>query len=300
MPGLIHNTLWPFPQEDYPPAQRLLRSVGKRLTACAAALDASYRLPSREELNRAHEGYDRMAHAYFEHPFRRPLWECMKRSISGGASLTDYFCLHRYVRRHKPRRILELGCGISSCILANALAENATEDPAGEPGHLHSMEHLELYFADVQKVIPADLKPFVTFHLSPAEVFQWRGMVPTSCYQQLPDEPYQLLFVDGPPAEGRSNGDMFRVMERLRRPVDILIDKRVKTAMTLDRYLPKGTVWFDYSQELGFARDVTHAMLAAEPRMTMPMRHKDVFTHFDLVAGIPQPAAQPSNHQPAP
>lgn len=292
MPGLIQTALWPFPQEDYPPAQRLLRSVGKRLTACAAALDESYRVPSPAELSLAHGGYDQMARTYFEHPFRNPLWECMKRSISGGASLTDYFCLHRYVRRHKPRRILELGCGISSCILANALAENAVENPVGA-GHLHSMEHLEMYFADVQKVIPDNLKAFVTFHLSPAEIFHWRGTVPTSCYQQLPEEPYELLFVDGPPAEGRSNGDMFRVMGRLRQPVDILIDKRVKTAMTLDRYLPKGTVWFDYSQELGFARGVTAAMLAAEPRMTMPMRHKDVFAHFDLVDSASQKAAQP-------
>ena len=260
-----------------------MRSCGKRLTGLMAAIEGGYQVPSSSQQLEIHNEYTAIANRYFEDSFRKPLEECMKRSISGGASMTDYYCLHRYICVHKPRRVLELGCGISSCIFANAFAENAISDPACAGNHLHSMEHLDKYFADVNKVIPDDLKSYVTFHLSMAEVFNWRNILPTSSYTQLPDESFELLFVDGPPAEGRSNGDMFKIIEKSPVPVDIIIDKRVKTTMTLDRYLPKGTVWFDYAQELGFARGVTSDMLLKEQRMIMPLRHRDIFMHFDLI-----------------
>jgi len=287
MLNYIHRLLWPFPMEECSGGARFLRSCGKRLTCLTAAIEGGYQVPSPSQQREIHDEYTEIANKYFEDSFRKPLTECMKRSISSGVSMTDYYCLHRYICVHKPRRVLELGCGISSFIFANAFAENTISDPACAGNHLHSMEHLEKYFADVNKVIPDDLKSYVTFHLSMAEVFYWRDILPTSSYMQLPDESFQLLLVDGPPAEGRSNGDMFKIIEKSPEPVDVILDKRVKTTMTLDRYLPKGTVWFDYAQELGFARGVTADMLLKEPRMIMPLRHRDIFKHFDLTESRP-------------
>ena len=93
MLGLIQTALWPFPQEDYAPSQRLLRSVGKRLTACAAALDESYRVPSREELRRAHgaEG-ERAKNKNAEQQAQNPLFAPLVKTLAGHVCFQPINC----------------------------------------------------------------------------------------------------------------------------------------------------------------------------------------------------------------
>lgn len=63
------------------------------------------------------------------------LWKLLQayieKSSSTGCSFSDYLVLYNWVRRHKPKEILECGTGMSTVVLAHALKENYQEEGGG-------------------------------------------------------------------------------------------------------------------------------------------------------------------------
>ena len=91
------------------------------------------------------------------------LWSLMQEAARGtavtGASHSDYWTLYEEVRRHRPIEILELGTGISTVVLAQALRENEAE---GRPrGRITSMEEDAGWAQTAGERLPAVLRPYV-------------------------------------------------------------------------------------------------------------------------------------------
>lgn len=165
--------------------------------------------------------------------------------------------------------------------MSHALWLNQQEDPTYQ-GRIQSMESIEKPLMNTQALLPAKQKPFIDFNLSPVVTYYWRGEVPTHSYKDTPYRPYSFIFVDGPLAKLYPTGDHLRCVETVKGPIDILADARYRSMEVLDRFIRKGHVFADHMHELGFARGVTYNMIQDKPRMSMPLKHRNVFEAFDL------------------
>jgi predicted O-methyltransferase YrrM len=171
------------------------------------------------------------------HPVINKLLKKYKeRSPSTGCSYTDYFALYRYIRRHKPREVLECGTGFSTVIIAQALKENELD--YGIQGHLVSMEEDAAYFQSALNSLPDEIKNSkrVKIVLSPAvedayEIFN--GVR----YTNIPKRNYDFVFIDGPNyIEPRPqyllpyNLDFLRLVEKSSQPISAFVDTRRDTS----------------------------------------------------------------------
>ena len=220
------------------------------------------------------------AQHYFDHsPLRRRVAESLAKSQSTGASWLDFHVLHRYVMARNPQRVLELGSGVTSVVLASAFAERHAE--GGAAGHVDSLEHILEYHEDVKQVTPEDLNRFVTFHLTPVINECWRNLVHTVRYRSLPKFRYQMVFVDGPPADGLCTGDPLMLAASAEESVDFIIDRRKATCVSLARWFPEGTVFYDYARDLGLAT-VRRDQMLDRPRKWAVLPHRDALRFFGL------------------
>src|SRR3546814_2050505 len=90
------------------------------------------------------------------------LWDLLSRAARGtevtGASYSDYWTLYEQVRLHKPVEILELGTGISTVAMAQALRENEAE---GHPrGRVTSMEEDAYWHGVALENLPEDVRAY--------------------------------------------------------------------------------------------------------------------------------------------
>src|SRR3546814_7785871 len=103
-----------------------------------------------------------------------------------GASYSDYWTLYEQVRLHKPVEILELGTGISTVAMAQALRENEAE---GHPrGRVTSMEEDAYWHGVALENLPEDVRAYVEILHSPkVDGFYkcFRGVQ----YAGIPDRP---------------------------------------------------------------------------------------------------------------
>lgn len=103
--------------------------------------------------------------------------------------------LHRFVKEHDVKNILELGTGIglSTAVMAYALHEK------GEGGMIHTVEQTEKCYKLAQELLPEELKPYVTFHKSDVKIWQ-TDYIPYqyfSIFETLPDVDFDFVLVDG-------------------------------------------------------------------------------------------------------
>jgi hypothetical protein len=235
-----------------------------------------------------------IARTFFADPARADLFNTGKLSISTGAAPYDYQFLYSYILTHKPKKILELGSGVSSIFIAHALRAAAT---AEYRGHLHTMEDQPSYYENAVAICPDELKPWVSHHLSAQQLSKWRGTW-INHYRQLPEGPFDFIFSDGPDDPGMKvksgmkregqplgviNGDALRVLETYPDHVaDLLIDGRRHTLQTIARFMPPGKVQRDAALNLGFVRQATAGDLTAEPAALRRIPNRDIFAGFGL------------------
>ncbi|HYF04662.1 MAG TPA: hypothetical protein VEA59_00670 [Patescibacteria group bacterium] len=125
----------------------------------------------------------------------REITEYRSKSNSTGAQYSDFEVLYKWVRKHKPKEVLECGTGLTTMIMAFALKEN--EKDSGIVGRITSMEEYENYYTDAVNLMPKDLNKYVDIRLSPVveECYQF---VKGVRYTDVPDRDYELVFIDGP------------------------------------------------------------------------------------------------------
>ena len=100
------------------------------------------------------------------------------------------------IQRLKPRRILELGSGASTFLIAELLHKNAVD--YGVFGKLISLEASSDYFRRIESAMPDELKQYV--HLQKSNVsLRWFGDYRALSYDELPiGDHFDIVFIDGP------------------------------------------------------------------------------------------------------
>lgn len=175
------------------------------------------------------------------------LWQKLGAVISPstGCSYADYWTLYAYVKKYKPKEILELGSGISTVVLCQAVRENGI-------GHVTSLEEDEFYRNKTEEIIPSDLRSNLDLVHSPAVIRQY-GIFNGTSYSEIPERPYDFVFVDGPHYDQLTSfdADLLTIISKSETPVSAIIDYRIETSFIYYLLLGK-KFYFNYTQRLGF------------------------------------------------
>lgn len=184
-----------------------------------------------------------------------PLQKYLAQTRSTGCSYIDYWHLYAAVRRYRPKEILELGTGASTIVLAHAAIENGV-------GRITSMEESSDWYDHAVRNLPPGLPVDIALSSTVEDAYSiFRGMR----YRDVPDRPYEFVFVDGPSYRTMSGEvtfdfDLIAVVSRAVQPLRAIIDKRVSTCFVLQRLL-MGKVRYLPHLGLGFVDQVTRADL---------------------------------------
>ena len=172
------------------------------------------------------------------------LWQDLEAYISEshstGCGHIDYYALYRHIRTSRPREVLECGTGVSTLVIAAALQRNAAD---GAPlGRVTSMEEHFQWYEIADKLLPDRYRDCTELRLSPTiedNISLFRGVR----YRDVPERPYEFVFVDGPAYDSQVDGDktcnldFLHLVRQSDQPISGLIDKRVSTVFVCQRLL---------------------------------------------------------------
>ncbi|MBT4487240.1 MAG: hypothetical protein HOK30_02760 [Rhodospirillaceae bacterium] len=149
----------------------------------------------------------------------------------------DLWFLYSLVRARKPRLIIELGSGCSTVIFAQALYDNAREDPA-HAGRIISLDGMAQWAEVTQASIPGHLAPFCDIRHVEA-VAEDQGNDLGFRYEALPDGEPDFLYVDGPALQpGRKICfDALHLQDRFPPGFTMVVDGRHDTVRYLRKHL---------------------------------------------------------------
>ena len=140
-------------------------------------------------------------------PNAKHLRKVWNDSSSTGCTFYELWFLYDYVRKNRPKKILELGCGVSTAVICAAVAENKKE---GHACRFVSMEEHPGYLEDLKKLISPALLQHVELVQSPVCVKEFEHY--QGCYyRDTPVDDYDFIFVDAPygPHVPRKEGFLF-------------------------------------------------------------------------------------------
>jgi len=163
------------------------------------------------------------------HNLLEPLNKLRKQSKSTGLSFIDYACLYRFVSDYRPRYLLECGTGISTHIIARAMYEHCYDHYEGDI-KLISMESEKEWYNEAIKLYPHEFSNFLEIVFSPVDYHQY-SFVRGTVYRDVPDYPYDSVFIDGPDTQGMCNMDFVKLVESSESPIYGIIDGRRRTAL---------------------------------------------------------------------
>jgi len=183
------------------------------------------------------------------------LQQYLSQSKSTGCNYLGYWELYKLVRKYKPREILECGTGVSTLVLAYAIAENRRD--FNIDCRITSMEEIAEYLEMSRACLPAEYQPVVDFVQSD-RVEDSIGLFRGLRYRDIPNRPYDFIFVDGPDyttvngQELAFDFDAIHVAKNSTRPINGLIDKRVSTSFVLQTLFGSDAVSYVSSKHLGY------------------------------------------------
>lgn len=185
---------------------------------------------------------------------KQHLEEYRARSSSTGTSYSDYLVLYNWIKKYRPKEVLECGTGVSTVVIAQALMEN--ERDFGIRGRVTSLEEEEKYFEMAQAIFPSDLRVYTDIIHSPAiedHYHIFRG----ACYEKIPTREYDFVYVDGPSLGSNPAGqdvlinmDFIRLVRFTERPIAAIIDTRTITCYAYSLLLP-ARFRYDYLRKVG-------------------------------------------------
>ena len=196
---------------------------------------------------------------------------------TGGVDIHDIVFIHSYIREKQPKYVLECGTGKSTWIISDALLRNKNE--FGIDGKLISMEEHEFWYEKTALLLPDKYKNISSIHLSPISSYSY-SFINGTCYSNIPDYPYELVFVDGPDCyindesigyshiphhvEGKThtvaNMDFIRLVQKTTVPMTAIIDFRTRTQMAYACVFgPNKVKYYSNYRGIGIIQDVTKA-----------------------------------------
>lgn len=178
-------------------------------------------------------------------------------SPSTGANYYDYWLLYSLIRKHKPKEVLELGPGITTLVIAQALYENGS-------GRVTAMEDLLKYRDALLEIIPPYLAPFIDLHLSPSSQVHW-GPFRGRAYERIPERDYELVWVDGPNYDGENefDADILQLISKSQKPITAYVDSRVGSCF-IYKLVFGHKFKYDYIRQLGSLTASKHDMKSYE------------------------------------
>ena len=168
-----------------------------------------------------------------------------KKSQSTGCEYADYLTLYKKVIEIKPKSVLELGCGISSCVIAYALKSN--KENFNIDGKITTMEESQFYYENFLPIIPNNLKDFIQVVYSERKTKYFTDSDLGCFYSEIPkSEPrYDFLFIDAPqtkyPEDEKKcfDADLINLIHDSKlNDCFIILDQRIGTLWALNRILP--------------------------------------------------------------
>ena len=187
------------------------------------------------------------------------IWDVLQNYLSKtkstGCSYIDYYQLYKQIRTRQPAEVLECGTGVTTLVIAHALMEN--ERLTGIRGRVTSMEENDEWLIMSQNLLPSEYNQYVDFCLSDTveDYFSlFRGMR----YRDVPDRPYEFIFIDGPKYHSPIDNvptfdfDLLHIIRNSDIFVSGLIDKRLSTCFVLQQLLGVDKVSYSTIFGLGF------------------------------------------------
>ncbi len=181
-----------------------------------------------------------------------------------GAEIWDYVALYVTIRRLRPHAVLECGTGRSTFVIAQALADLRQEDGTRPATRFVSMEHDETWLAHAQRALFPRLEGAVDLVCSPSDTYR-HSFLSGTCYREIPNHPYDFVFVDGPTptidGQRTCNIDLIRLVERSDHPITALVDSRTHTVLAFALAFGPDKVSFYRAWNLGRVNAVSRADL---------------------------------------
>lgn len=173
--------------------------------------------------------------------------------------------------------------------MAHALKENEKE--YGIRGRVTSMEESEEYYQTAVKLLPESIKDYAEIVLSPAleDTYEFfRGVR----YRDIPDRPYDFVFVDGPSYLTDPGGDilafdfdLISVVKKSGKPVSALIDTRTSTCFVYS-LLFGDKFKYDYIRKVGIVEPCTKSDLLSAKAIVARAMKKHAFRRPSLLKCI--------------
>ena len=194
-----------------------------------------------------------------------------RTSPSTGCSYSDYAVLYNWIRKNKPKEVLELGTGYSTLVIYQALKEN---EAGGFKGRLVSMEENKDYYEAALRSLPKGVNVEIVLSPTVEDTYDFfRGVR----YKDVPKRDYDLVFVDGPDKmmHPKSHPLTF-CMDVLSlvgdHPLTAIIDKRLSTCFVYSLLFK--SFRYDFLREIGMLGPVTKKDLRSGREISQKQQKK--------------------------
>ena len=167
-----------------------------------------------------------------------------KNDISKYVSWITIFQIYNYILEKKPKKILELGSGLSTVIILNAIKKIKQKNSNYKPDFI-SMENHKKYFLNTKKKLPKHYRGWYKLVLSKTVKDSFL-LFSGYRYLNIPKMKYDFIFVDGPnynDQEGMSSSfDIVYILNNFSQKFDCIIEKRVSTSYIMQKLLGRKSV----------------------------------------------------------
>lgn len=184
---------------------------------------------------------------------------------STGCNIGLLFVLWHYIETNTPQYFLECGTGVSTHLIAEAMKRFCYDKYNGDIKLISMEDKKEWYDEALRHPIKHD---FVDIVLSPVRT-KTEAMFVSEGYKDIPDYPYDTMFVDGPFQGVHTNLDVLEVAHRREKDLVAIIDMRIQTVLAL--FLLYGT---KYLHMLGKT-----FLFGPVNKHTMKRYHRECLTH---------------------
>lgn len=188
---------------------------------------------------------------------------------STGANYYDYWLLYSHIRKTRPREVLELGPGITTLVIAQALFENGA-------GRVTAMEDQQKYHDALEAIVPERLRPFIDLRLSPSHQVHY-GPFRGRAYRSIPERDYELVWIDGPNYDRQSefDADILHIVAGREEPITAFVDSRLGSCFIYGLVFGR-KFRFDYIRRIGTLTASRHDMKT----------YKDIFSSIKFRGAI--------------